>query len=90
MEFLEHDLLNLRPTCPPEDISISIKKSDPLYGNNTHSRMPLDRIQYDRNSGMWADFPRKQVSIVNVKRKEIFSVDFAYKTSIFPIGRKCT
>ncbi|KAL5272003.1 hypothetical protein ACHWQZ_G000262 [Mnemiopsis leidyi] len=64
IEFLDHDLLDLRATCPPEDISISIKKSDPLYGNNSHSRMPMDRIQYDRNSGVWADFPRKQINSV--------------------------
>ena len=61
MEFLDHDVLELRPTCPPEDISISIKESDPVYGNKTNSKMPIERVRYDEESGVWADFPRKQV-----------------------------
>ncbi|XP_063692372.1 dual oxidase 2-like isoform X2 [Bolinopsis microptera] len=65
MEFLDHDILELRTTCPPEDMSISIKETDPTYGNKTHKKMPIERISYDVDSGVWADFPRKQINSVS-------------------------
>ena len=64
MEFLHHDILQLRPACPPESLDISISPNDPVYGNQTVEEMPLDRVQYEHQSGVWADLPRQQVNSV--------------------------
>ena len=64
MEFLHHDIFKLPAACPPESLDIGISPDDPVYGNNTRGGMPLDRVQYIHESGLWADLPRQQINSV--------------------------